>query len=265
MRRSHLPAALAMGVLALPFLSFLPAHAADAPEATDTTVAGLGLAYLPEYAGADKSRLVPVPMLEKSYANGFFLSTMRGIGYQARVDGFNLSAALAYGGVREDHKRSYLSGSDALRGMGKVEGAAQLVLNASYQAGPLELSLGTTQNINHRENGATYSAGLSAPLYRSATDQVGVGLSALYGDGKHAQTYFGVTAAQSARSGYRAYSAGGGLENLTLALNWDHAIDKNWSLRGAAGVTHLTGDAADSPLTKRKTSPLVMLGFGYKF
>lgn len=260
MRRIPALAALFLGALAP------PAHAADTPEAADTTVVGLGLAYLPEYAGADKLRALPVPMLERSYANGVFLSTMRGIGYQASVDGFNLSAALAYGGSREDHKRSYLSGSDALRGMGKVEGAAQLVLNGSYHAGGVELSLGTTQNINHRENGATYTVGLSAPLYQSAADQVGVGLSALYGDGKHAQTYFGVTALQSARSGYRAYSAGAGLEkNVTAALNWNHAIDKNWSLRAAAGLTRLAGDAAASPLTKRKTAPLVMLGVGYRF
>ena len=42
-------------------------------------------------------------------------------------------------------------------------------------------------------------------------------------------------------------------------------IDKNWSTHTAVGFTHLTGDAADSPLTQRKTTPMVMTGFSYKF
>ncbi|TFW18001.1 MipA/OmpV family protein [Duganella callida] len=233
--------------------------------AEDRFSAGGGLAYVPEYAGADKSRFVPLPFLERTWDNGVFASTRRGIGWGTVADGVSLSAALSYDGGREDHKKSYFSGSDALKGMGKIEGAAQAVLSAGYQLGDVGLSFSTNQNLSHREYGATYTLGGSMSLYAGAADQLGLGVSAQYGDRKHAQTWFGVTAEQSARSGYRQHTAGAGFETVTAGLNWMHTLDRNWSVLTMVGVTRLSGDAADSPLTKRKTTPMVVTGISYKF
>jgi outer membrane protein len=239
--------------------------ATSAAPAGDSFSAGLGLAYVPEYAGSDKRRVLPLPFLERTYSNGVFISTQRGIGYEAAVGDFKLSAALGYDGGREDHKRNFASGSDDLRGMGKIDGSAQAVLSVGYQLGTVGLNFTTKQNLGHREYGATYLLGASTPLYTSASDQVGLAAAAVYGDNKHMQTYFGVTAAQSAASGYRAYTAKAGFENLTAGVNWNHVIDGNWSVRSALGLNHLTSDAADSPLTRRKTTPMLMTAFIYKF
>jgi len=235
------------------------------PDGGDSFTAGIGLAYVPEYAGADKSRVVPLPILERTYSNGVFLSTQRGIGYGAKVGDFTLSAALGYDGGRDDHKKNFFSGSDALKGMGNIDGSAQAVLSAGYQLGSVNLGLTTKQNIGHREYGATYTLDANTSLYTSATDQVGVGASAVYADNKYMQTYFGVTTAQSATSGYKAYTAKGGFENVSAGVHWNHVLDSNWSVRSAVGVTRLTGDAADSPLTKRKTTPMLMTALIYRF
>lgn len=235
------------------------------PGAGDSLTLGGGVAYVPEYAGSKKSRVVPLPYIERTFDNGAFLSTMRGIGFQTSVSGVGLSAALSYGGARADHKRNNFDGSDALKGMGDIQGSARVVLAASYQVGTVGLSLSTTQNLAHREHGATYSLGASMPLYTTASDQVGLSASTEYGDKKHMQTYFGVTDAQSATSGYKAYTAKSGFANVSMGVNWNHVLDKNWSVHTAAGLTHLTGDAADSPLTKRKTTPMLMTGIAYKF
>lgn len=234
------------------------------PAAGDSLVVGAGIAYVPEYAGADKNRVVGLPYLERTFDNGAFLSTMRGAGFQTTVQGVNLSAALTYGGGRKDHKTTF-SGSDALKGMGDIDGSVQAVLGVGYKLGTVGLSLSTTQNLAHRENGATYTLGASMPLYTSASDQVSLGAQAVYGDNKHAQTYFGVTAAQSAASGYRAYTAKAGFETAGATVNWNHVIDKTWSVHTSVGVTRLLSDAADSPLTQRKTTPMVMTGISYKF
>ncbi|MYM68001.1 MipA/OmpV family protein [Pseudoduganella sp. FT55W] len=232
---------------------------------SDSLVAGIGLAYMPEYAGADKSRVLPLPFLEKTYANGVFLSTQRGIGYETKVGDFKVSAALGYDGGREDHKKNYFSGSDALKGMGEIKGSAQAVLSVGYQLGSVGLGLTTKQNINHREYGATYTLSANTPLYSDATDQIGLGMSATYGDRKHMQTYYGVTERQSIYSNYRPYTAKAGFENVNVGVNWSHVIDSNWSVRSALGASRLMTDAADSPLTKRKTTPMVMTALIYKF
>lgn len=234
------------------------------PAAGDSLVLGAGVAYVPEYAGADKNRVVGLPFIERTFDNGFFLSTMRGAGFQTSVEGVDLSAALTYGGGRKDHKTTF-SGSDALKGMGDIDGSVQAVLGVGYKLGTVGLNFSTTQNLAHRENGATYTLGASMPLYISDTDHFSLGAAAVYGDNKHAQTYFGVTAAQSATSGYKAYTAKAGFETAGITANWRHVIDKNWSVNTTVGVTRVLGDAADSPLTQRKTTPMVMVGFGYRF
>jgi outer membrane protein len=196
----------------------------------------LGVAYVPEYSGSDKTRVVPLPIFERTFDNGAFISSTRGVGFQTTLEGFGLSAALTYGGGRADHKKNAFYGSDALKGMGDIDGAVQAVLGVSYQVGTVGLSLSTTQNLAHREHGATYTIGASMPLYSTASDQVGLGLSAVYGDNKHMQTYYGVTAAQASRTAFKAYTAKAGFENLTAAVSWNHVIDKNWSAHSAVGV-----------------------------
>ncbi|WP_432383369.1 MipA/OmpV family protein [Duganella sp. P38] len=233
----------------------------------DTMLAGVGLAYVPEYAGADKSRVLPLPFLEKTYSNGVFLSTRRGLGYQTALGDFRVSAALGYDAGREDHKENYFSGSDALKGMGRINGSTQAVLSVGYQLGSVGLNLSTRQNLGHREYGSTYTLGMETPIYSSASDQFSFSASAEYADRKRMQTYFGVTATQAANTGYRyrAYAPGAGLANVAAGVSWTHVVDRNWIVRSAAGVTVLTGDAADSPLTQRKAMPVLMTALVYKF
>jgi hypothetical protein len=61
-------------------------------------------------------------------------------------------------------------------------------------------------------------------------------MSATYGDRKHMQTYFGVTATQTIYSGYRTYTAKAGFENVTAGVNWNHVLDANWSVHSGLGV-----------------------------
>jgi len=244
-----------------------PAAADRSAAQGDSMMAGIGLAYVPEYAGADKSRVLPLPFLEKTYANGVFLSTRRGIGYGTALGDFHVSAALGYDGGREDHKENYFSGSDDLIGMGKIKGSALAVLSVGYKLGDLGLSLTTKQNLSHREYGNTYTLGMEMPIYTTASDQLAFGAGAEFADRKRMQTYFGVTAAQSVGTGnrYRIFTPDGGLANVSAGVNWTHVIDSNWVVRSAVGVNRLTGDAADSPLTKRKTTPMLMTALIYKF
>lgn len=242
-------------------------HAAHAAANTpaDSTVVGIGLGYLPEYAGSDDNRFVGAPLFDRSFGNGWFLSTRRGLGYGTVAGGVSLSAALTYGGKRDEHRRNFGAGSDDLRGMGRISGGAQAILTAGYQLGNIGLTASTTQAVTRRENGSTYTIGASAPFYRSSSDQLAFNTSAVYGDRKHAQTYFGVTAQQSARSGYRTYGAGSGFEAINASVNWNHVIDARWSVNSTVGLTRMVGDAADSPLTRRKTTPMVLVGAAYRF
>lgn len=238
------------------------AHAADAPK----TVVGGGFVYAPEYSGADKMRFAPVLFADHSFGNGFFASTLRGIGYGMDLDSVHLSAALGYRGGRDDERRNGgLNGSDFLKGMGDIDGAATINLAASTQYAGVKFGAAAHIAVSGDTKGNTYSLNAAYPLFKSDSDVVELSGSATYGDRKHAQAWYGVTAAQHATSGFAAYQAKAGFEKVGLQVAWTHKFDKHWSVRTAAGLTRLVGDAADSPLTQKKTAPVLVSTFNYAF
>jgi outer membrane protein len=250
--------AITLAILAL-------AATTDAQAAEPTAVVGAGVAYVPKYDGASDKRVSPVLFGEYNFGNGAFISTMRGIGYGTNIDGIELSAALGVRGARYETSRSGRSGSDALKGMGDIDATTTANLSASTRIGEFGIGMGMQFALGKREYGNTYAFHASHPLYKSGSDSVELSAGAVYGDRKHAQTYYGVTAAQSLRSGYKATKAGAGFEQVSLSAAWTHTIDKHWSVRSVVGLTSLVGDAADSPLTRKKTTPVFISTVNYAF
>lgn len=232
-----------------------------------STVVGLGVGYLPEYLGAKKHRAVPILIGEYNNGKGFFVSSMRGIGMESNYGDVKLSAALGFRAGRDDSRNnSALFGSDDLRGMGDISGMLTGNLEVStLVAGNIKLYASTNLALSKRENGSSYKFGVSPLLYQSTTDQVGLDLSAEYGDAKFNQTYFGVSAAQSARTPYKAFQVKAGFNQLSASVAWNHVIDSNWSVRTMVGVSQLTGDVADSPIVKKKTNPAILSTVNYRF
>jgi outer membrane protein len=242
------------------------AHAADSIK--ESKVLGLGVAVAPEFQGADKYKAFPLLIADYQDASGFFVSTYRGIGYLTSVEGIKLSAALHYAPGRNSGDMPGYYRSKALNGMGEIEGSAVAKLGASINiAGMFTLDASTTLALTNRERGNTYKLGASMPLMQTETDQVTLKGGIAFGDRKHMQAYYGVTPQQSKDTGYkyRVYTAKAGVEDISLAVNWNHVLDKHWSINSTAGVTRQVGNAADTPLALRKTAPVLMSSVNYKF
>lgn len=56
------------------------------------------------------------------------------------------------------------------------------------------------------------------------------------GDQKYTERYFGVTAEQSSRSGFRAFKPKAGLKEIGVNVELIHQTDRQWG--AAAGVTY---------------------------
>ena len=255
--------ALTIFAVIAPFISFA-AHATDAGPAKSALTVGGGIAVVPEYAGAQRMRVRPLIDVDYTSGTGFF-SGSRGVGYRSSAGAVNLSVALTYDPGRRDHKSDASLGSDDLKGMGNIKGAAVAVIGTSFDAGFASFSVDAHLAVTDRQRGNTYVVGVSRPLSVSADNQFGLAVTATYADAKSVQAYFGVTARQAAASGYRTYNPAAGLQDAGIALSWNHVIDARWSVRTIAGASRLLGDAGDSPIVRRRSQGLLATTLNYAF
>lgn len=245
-----------------------PVLAAEQSEGNVLTLGG-GVDVAPRYSGSDKSRVGAAQVVDYAMENGFFISTTRGVGYGNNIGNLDYSAAVSYRTGRNDKdvsSDSISSGSDYLRGMGDIKGSAIVVPGLGYKVTDwLHLQLQAEVPVSERDNGEAVHFGIISPLYTSPKNEVTLALTSSWGSDKYMQTYYGVSAAQAAASGFARHDAGAGIYAYSLNLDWTHRLTSRWSVLAAAGVTQLTGDAADSPIVQRKTSPTGSLKVTYSF
>ncbi|MFZ5257837.1 MipA/OmpV family protein [Enterobacter bugandensis] len=245
-----------------------PVLAAEQKQGNVLTLGG-GVDVAPRYSGSDKSRVSAAQVVDYSMANGFFISTTRGIGYGNNIGNLDYNAAVSYRTGRKDKdvsSDSISSGSDYLRGMGDIKGSAIVVPGLGYKVTDwLNLQLQAEIPVSERDNGEAVHFGISSPLYTSSKNAVTLGLTGSWGSGKYMQTYYGVNAAQSAASGFARHDAGAGIYAWSMNLDWTYRLTSRWSVLTSAGVTQLKGDAGDSPIVQRKTSPTGSLKVTYSF
>ncbi|KAF1046046.1 MAG: hypothetical protein GAK35_01160 [Herbaspirillum frisingense] len=245
-----------------------PTQAADAQQGNVLTL-GAGAAFGPRYSGSDQNRVGAGLALDYSMANGFFAGTTRGIGYGSHIGKMDYSIALGYRGGRKDSNSNGLtgdSGSDYLRGMGEIKGSVTTLLSVGYGLTDwLHLGLQAEVPLSQRDNGTALHFGASSPFYSSASDELTLGATGSWGNNKYMQTYYGVTASQSAASGFRQHGAKSGIYAYTVNLAWKHKFGPNWSLMTTVGAMQLTGDAGDSPIVKRKTAPVGSVFVTYSY
>jgi outer membrane protein len=107
--------------------------------------------------------------------------------------------------------------------------------------------------------------GIGYNFSHSESMQYGLRITADLGRAEYMQSFFGVTAAQAMSSGYRRYSPKASVRNGRANLALTYMASPRASL--AAGVTAntLQGDAADSPLVRKKTSVNGLLAAAYAF
>ncbi|WMJ70268.1 MipA/OmpV family protein [Stenotrophomonas sp. 24(2023)] len=266
-RRPALPFLLLSSLLALP----LTGTAADTG-ASDrwTKQLSVGGGVAPRYSGSKDYQAVPMLSFEATSPGGWFLGT-GGVGWSTTVAGrASLRGYVSASNSRRD-KDAFLEGSDHLRGMGRIRSRAMVGVAGSYVVGTAVLTAGlqyTPRDSDRGDNGlATGHAvlGVDVPLFALAGGKLSATGSAEYGNKGYMQTWYGVTAAQSASSGFRAFTPKAGFHSAGLGLTWRRELGarSDWfiSVEGA----RLLGDAADSPIVQKANQFTAISGYNRRF
>jgi outer membrane scaffolding protein for murein synthesis (MipA/OmpV family) len=153
-----------------------------------------------------------------------------------------------------------------LHGMGDIDIKPQAGVFFNYFATPavfltssLRYGAGNDGKGLVVDLGAGHSSQL-APQWRMT-----LGAAVSLANADYMQAYFGVTPAQAASSGHPAYSAGAGARDARVNGALTYFLNQRLTFTGALSVGTLLGDAKDSPLTRKTSSPTGVFAMAYAF
>ncbi|MDO5613386.1 MAG: MipA/OmpV family protein [Paracoccus sp. (in: a-proteobacteria)] len=206
---------------------------------------GLGAKVVPDYQGADSHSVEP------------WLIWRSNLGGQNR-QGFSYGPSFRMVGARD------AGDSDHLAGLEEIDRAYELGARFSYGIGQVTGYATLRRGFGGHEGvvgtlGARYRTDVSDRL------TVWTGVSVDYANSSYMDTYFGVSADESAASGLSAYDPGAGFKSAAARIEARYAINDTTALLGEVEYGRLIGDAADSPVVLDKNQPSVRIGVTRRF
>jgi MipA family protein len=244
---------------------------------------GLFVTSSPEYEGGKKRVTSALPDFNLSYRTKDFGSF--GVGSKSRgaswtiIDKEEYSFGIAIGGDagRTDKKdgTAFRPGSKRLLGLGEIKASAEFGMFGYVVAGiPINLQImkgagdgkADSKDFSIKGHGGTHAElGTEIPWKLNESLTLSFSSNVSWADKKYTQTYFGVTAAQAARSNFKEYNSKGGVKSVSVGVGLSYQIDKNWSANAGLSYSRLQGNAAKSPIIEKKGQPGAVLGVGYNF
>lgn len=229
------------------------------PVWTVTVGAGAIFGSRYRYLGSDETEILPVPFVDVRWRNRVFLSPMDGLGVNliaSRQHRVGIAGHADFG--REE------SDGPLLRGLGDVDVAPEL--RAFYQLDLQPLSFGV---VAHRrlaqQKGALVDVSLAYNMVLGRRLMIHAGPVLTWMDGDHASTYFGISPAQSLRSGLPEYRLGSGVRDVGFSAGVIYQLGGRWGLVSFLRGTRLMGDASRSPVIAQRNMGQVGTFLVYRF
>lgn len=225
---------------------------------------GPAASFRPLYDGSDRYHMVAGPSIDIRYRDLFFLSTGEGIGMNV-LSGPNwrVSLGAAYDlGRRARDDSSRLGGMDNINPAPAVKLAGEYVISKSF---PLVLRADVRRYFGG-SNGWVADLGAYMPMPGSSeTFSWFAGPTMTIADSRYMNSWFGVNAQQSARSGYRQYDASAGIRSVGFGVSASLTVRKHWIVSADGAFQQLVGAAAHSPITQTRASGVFDVSVNYEF
>jgi outer membrane scaffolding protein for murein synthesis (MipA/OmpV family) len=225
---------------------------------------GPSASFQPRYDGSDSYHLMGGPSIDIRYRDRFFLSTGEGIGVNVLTGpNWRVGVAASY-----DLGRRAADDLDHLSGMGNINPAPSLRLLGEYaisKSFPLVLRADLRRNFGG-DNGWIGDLGAYMPMPGSSeTFSWFAGPTMTIADSRYMNSWFGVNAQQSARSGYRQYDASAGIRSVGFGVSASLRVRKHWIVSADGAFQQLVGAAAHSPITQTRASGVFDVSVNYEF
>ncbi|MGB6241733.1 MAG: MipA/OmpV family protein [Castellaniella sp.] len=226
-------------------------------QADDRVTLGAGVAVIPRYEGSSEYAGKGVPVIDAQIGS-FYARTDQGIGLNLiQTPGLTLSAGA---------NMLWGYGSDVMpRGIGGLSDEVGARLGLSMKIADTVFSVSALQAVTDSDRGMVAHARLAYPLFAGDRLHFTPSIATSWATEKYMDSYFGITAGESYRSGLAQYQPTSGFKDVSARMAFNYALTERLSLMGSVGVIRLVGEAADSPLVEQKTQTYTLIGGSYSF
>lgn len=240
---------------------------ATAPEGRewDVRVGGAGMVR-PTFEGSDRYRFSGLPFITVNWRDTITFGES-GLSAQLRSGNLRYGVGLTFDAGRDEGGDGGIfgGGDDRLRGLGQIDFSLGVRGFATWRWSFLEFGAAVTKYTGKQNDGILSDIGVSAALPLGEKLLLVPNIRLGFADDKYMQTYFGVTALQASRSIFPRFDARGGLHQVRGGANLVYSFSDHWFAGVNAGVTHLTGNAAASPISIADTYGTALTFVGYRF
>ena len=182
---------------------------------------GAGIAFKPEYTGADYLEITGLPIVSIRWRDRAFLTHTRGLGYTFRP----------FGGFATGPMINYALDQDAegdISALDDVEGGFTAGWFLDYAIDPIILTLDLVQGVSGDNDGLLLTFGADYPIKLSQSWQFRIRPSVSFATEDYMDAFFGVSAAEAGRSSFALYTPEAGFRDLAVDLRATYAWDRNW-------------------------------------
>lgn len=234
---------------------------------------GVAPVLSPAWLGSRDMSVSLYPDLRINYGETLFASVPEGIGWNAvNADGWRAGplAKVRFGRDEEEGGSPFLiaGGSDDLLGMRDISATAEVggFVEKRFDGVPLRARLEVRRGFGGHE-GVVADASLSYQA-RLGRTIMSMGPRATLASDDFMQTFFGVDAGQSSRTGLALYDADGGLVSFGLGGTVVHPLDRRSAVTLFTSLERLDDEAGGSPLIRERGQRdqfSIGVGYGFRF
>ncbi len=238
-----------------------PSSGADGSSNYGLLVLGAGIA--PHHMGTNK--YTSIPFLAGSYRSDNRRYTTRGLGVDINL---NAGQRFSYGPiihwrpkVKHSHSKGRAKQLSNIKGTPELGGFIGYQLRGdSHSQGRINLQLAGMHDVGDTHKGFLLTGRADYAVLRTRALNIDARLETSWASSDFQQTYFGVKASESRRSGLKRYRPGSGFRDVTAGLTLSHQITSSFGVLTQASLTRLVGPTAGSPIVGEASKNTALMG-----